>query len=189
MVQAQALRNAARQDSERQALSPEDFQREQRTAVALATINDAATPRFERAFELLNKTNQFNTTGQRWRRPECAALFARGGKFIVFDVEDRFTAYGLVGVVLVKDNAIVQWAMSCRVIGMRVEQAAMAAIVQSLREPGARDIFGALIETDANHACRHLFAESGFLRDGETWTLGAGVEPNRPAYVSVKWAK
>ena len=54
-----------------------------------------------RALELINKTNQFNTTGRRWTKQECIPAVATGTRFIASDIEDRFTRYGIVGVVVV----------------------------------------------------------------------------------------
>ena len=57
-----------------------------------------------RALELINKTNQFNTTGGRWTKQECIPAVATGTRFIASDVEDRFTRYGIVGVVVVRGS-------------------------------------------------------------------------------------
>lgn len=55
-----------------------------------------------RTLELIDKTNQFNTTGRRWTKQGCILAVATGTRFIASDVEDRFTRYGIVGVVVVR---------------------------------------------------------------------------------------
>ncbi len=102
----------------------------------------------------------------------------------MFDVVDRFAAYGLVGVVILRGAHIVQWVMSCRVIGMAVEQAVMAALVGRLRAAGGA-VAAAFCETDANLPCRSFYSSCGFVRDGELWTLPAGVVVSLPGYVRV----
>ena len=97
MIQAQAVR-----ETQREAMPREAFLAQQETVVTLGEVADTEAPRFARAFELINKTNQFNTTGQRWTRGECAAHFKAGGVFVVYDVADRFAEYGLVGVVILR---------------------------------------------------------------------------------------
>ena len=179
MIQAQASR-----DTQQEGLSREAFLAQQDTAVTLGEIADTDAPRFARAFELINKTNQFNTTGQRWTRRECANHFAAGSTFIVFDVTDRFADYGLVGVVILRGAHIVQWVMSCRVIGMAVEQAVMAALVERLRAAGGA-VAAVFCETDANLPCRSFYSSCGFVRDGELWTLPADVVVSLPDYVRV----
>ena len=95
MIQAQAVREAARIGAPR-----EDFLARQETVVVLRRLSAMDAKGLPRAFELINKTNQFNTTGRRWTRRDCAAHFAAGGIFVVFEVADRFAEYGLVGVVI-----------------------------------------------------------------------------------------
>lgn len=79
-----------------------------------------------RVSQLTQRTNQFNTTGirysiaevQRWRnepRRECFAVAAR----------DRFGDYGLVGVMLIGENAseleVEAFLLSCRALGRGIE--------------------------------------------------------------------
>ncbi len=179
MIHAQGIREGQRAGSPR-----EDFLAQQEIVVSLGEIGTAEAPRFARAFELINKTNQFNTTGQRWTRRECAAHFAAGGVFVVYDVADRFAEYGLVGVVILRAGRVLQWVMSCRVIGMGVEQAVMAELVRTGRVRS-----GALVETDANLPCRRLFAECGFVVSEGVWTLIAGGAVPFPDHVTLESKK
>ena len=61
MVQAQIGR-----ERERKVLTRDDFLASLDLRVEIFPIRSADDPRFGRAFELINKTNQFNTTGKRW---------------------------------------------------------------------------------------------------------------------------
>ncbi len=173
MIQAQGVR-----EDQRAGLPREDFLAQQETVVSLGEIADTEAPRFARAIELINKTNQFNTTGQRWTRRECAAHFAAGGVFVVYDVADRFADYGLVGVVIVRGAHVLQWVMSCRVIGMGVEQAVMAELVRAMGMAS-----GLLVETDANLPCRRLYGDCGFVLKDEVWTLPAGTAVPAPPFI------
>src|SRR6185312_8859009 len=132
-------------------------------------IRGPGHPRFDRAFELLNKTNQFNTTGRRWTRGEITAFFDSDGAMLCFEVRDAFTAYGLVGVVLVTGATIEQWVMSCRVLGYDVEGAVMAELVRQLRPACDGPLRGKLIHTDDNFPCRNLFAAHGFVDRAGGW--------------------
>ena len=180
MIQAQAVREEALREGVGAGASREDFLAQQDIVLGLGEIADTDAPTFARAFELINKTNQFNTTGQRWTRGECAAHFAAGGVFVVYDVGDRFVEYGLVGVVILRGTQIVQWVMSCRVIGMGVERAVLAELA---REGRVRS--GALVETDANLPCRAIYADAGFVALGEAWHLPEGAAIICPAFISV----
>jgi FkbH-like protein len=181
MVHAQLER-----EDQRKQLSREEFLRQASPRVVMDVIDSTEHPRFPRAFELLNKTNQYNTTGRRWTREEIAAHIGNGAMLRVFEVEDIYTDYGLVGVLIVSGADIDQWVMSCRVLGYQVENAVMVAIVDDLRAAGTSAIRGRLIETDANFPCRTLFASCGFIRDGEWWTLPPGRAIEAPGHVTME---
>ena len=86
-----------------------------RVEVVIREIDNVAHPDFQRALELINKSNQFNTTGQRWTTQDFQRAFASAARVFDFAVQDRYTQYGIVGVVIVRGNSITQFVMSCRV--------------------------------------------------------------------------
>jgi FkbH-like protein len=88
----------------------------------------------KRAFELLNKTNQFNTTGKRWDEPEFRDFLGKGRIFI-FSAKDKYSNYGIVGVICELNSVIEQMVMSCRVFGLDVEAAAVACIYEKFYLP------------------------------------------------------
>lgn len=179
MVQRQVAR-----EGQRKQLSREDFLRAAAPRITMLTIEGMDHPRFARVFELINKTNQFNTTGRRWTMEEFRALLQGGTKLWAFEVEDNYTNYGLVGVVIVSGNMIEQWVMSCRVLGYQIEEAVMSTIVASLREHHHEQISGRLVETDVNFPCRPLFSKCGFTNEGELWLLSPDQEVPMPAHVT-----
>lgn len=181
MVQRQFER-----ENQRKTLSRDDFLASAAPQVEILQVPGVVHPRFPRVLELINKTNQFNTTGRRWRAEELAALVAAGGGMFAFNVTDSFTNYGLVGVVLVEGPRIVQWVMSCRVLGYQIEQAVMHAVVPLIRRDDGAPVSGRLIETDVNFPCRALFSSCGFEQQGDEWVLPGGVEVVAPAHVEVK---
>ena len=163
MVRAQVER-----EQDRGTMSYSDFLAELDLRVELGQIVSTTDPHFARALELLNKTNQFNTTGVRWTEGEADRFFASGGRWWVFRVQDRYTAYGLVGVVIQKVEQIEQFVMSCRVFGLQVER----SVLNVLRELRPEISQARLVETPKNGPCREVYAQAGWTRDGETWTAG-----------------
>jgi FkbH-like protein len=180
MVQAQVVR-----ETERKQLTREDFLMEAAPVVTMMPIDGIDHPRFARAFELLNKTNQFNTTGQRRTSEEMQRLFAAGAQIHSFEVVDKYTDYGLVGVIVALGANIEQWAMSCRVLGYQIEEAVMATIVHAMRASGQAVITGKLVETDVNFPCRGLFSKCGFKRNGDIWWLDADTSLTVPGHVRI----
>jgi FkbH-like protein len=146
----------------RAATSRADFLAGLACQVRLGTILAGQDPRFGRSLELLNKTNQFNTTGIRWNHAQLVALFRDGGRMIVFEVEDRFSHYGLVGVILYRRGHFIQFAMSCRVLGLDIETSVINAI---LRREAAEGFSAEIIDTDANMVCRTIYTQCGFMAD------------------------
>lgn len=157
MVRAQVTR-----EERRQSLSREEFLATLNVRMNLFHVDDVSHARFPRVLELINKTNQFNTTGQRWTREECIAAFTAGTRFYAFEVADNYTEYGLVGVLAVDDVGIRQFVMSCRIMGLEAEVAAVARIIDIVRASGAAMIVGAMVETDRNLPCRDVYLRCGF---------------------------
>ena len=159
MIQAQSER-----EHTRSSMSREEFLKSLNLKVVGHVIKSPSDQSVERACELLNKTNQFNTTGRRWTSEEIGRFFAEGGVFHAFKVTDRFTAYGLVGLLLVQGNCIRQFVMSCRVVGLDVEQQMLRSVVDRINAP---EVTAEHDKTEKNHLCTDLYAKNGFeLRDG-----------------------
>ncbi len=167
MIQAQI-----RREGDRVAMSREEFLANLNISIAVNPIADTGDSRFKRAFELLNKTNQFNTTGKRWTLEEAAAAFKRGVVFHSFEVQDKYSQYGLVGVAIVDGAHISQFVMSCRVIGLGVENAVIAFLIESAGVKSA-----AYTETAANGLCRDLYSKTGFVEINGIWTIGESAPP------------
>jgi FkbH-like protein len=179
MVQAQFAR-----EDQRRVVSRAEFLAAAAPKVRLFNVPGVDHPRFNRTIELLNKTNQFNTTGKRWKLEECQELLHNGGTIWAFEVSDAFTNYGLVGVVIVRGNVVEQWVMSCRVLGYQIEEAVMAHIVKSITHGNPANVRGVLIETEANLACRDLFSRCGFEAFQDGWHLSAETPLDVPAHVA-----
>ena len=178
MVRAQVER-----ETDRKRMSREEFLASLNVAVQMFEIAGTQDKKFPRALELINKTNQFNTTGRRWTRAECATAFARGTRFHAFEVQDRFTRYGLVGVAVVEEGRIDQFVMSCRVLGLDVEKAVVAAL--SARVQNGHDLTARLETTDANLPCRDLYDRCGFKQQGNNWIKPQAFTVEAPPHVAL----
>jgi FkbH-like protein len=158
------VRSQVERESLRESMTRESFLADLRVRARLFTIKSGSKP-FARALELLNKTNQFNTTGKRWTRPELESA-VREQLVLGCEVSDRFTDYGLVLVAVIRGSRIEQIVMSCRVISLDVELAALSQISNDLLERYGGATAG-LIETDANLLSRDLYQRAGWqLVDG-----------------------
>jgi FkbH-like protein len=130
-------------------------------------IREAGPAQLPRVVELLNRANQFNTTGRRVDPTRIAALGAASdARVLTMAAADRFADYGLVGVLIVEDDTISAMAMSCRVIGLDV---AVPFLVTALTatglaaRPGLRGVF---VTTAHNAPAKGVFAKAGFTPAG-----------------------
>lgn len=167
MMQSQVEREEARSR-----MSREEFLEQLNVRVEFLQINSADHPRFDRAFELLNKTNQFNTTGRRWTRAELDEFFRSEGEIVAWDVKDKFTEYGLVGVAMLRSEMIEQFVMSCRVLGLGVEGKALQRICAHRASQGKQHIAARLVKSEVNFPCHALYADFGFVGDdSDEWRM------------------
>jgi len=166
---AQTIQASVQRSAERSTLSREDFLAALALKVTPARIAAPDHPSLPRALELLNRTNQFNTTGKRWTAPELQRVFEAGGAVYAFDVRDRYARYGVTGVAIVAGATIEQFVMSCRVVGLEAELAMLTQICQDLRTAGVLTVTALACDTDVNLLSRDLYPRAGFARSGDRW--------------------
>jgi len=181
MMQSQLER-----DSVRKALPLTHFLETLDLRVTVSVIAGTADLQMNRILELFNKTNQFNTTGSRYTLSACHERFAAGHRLFAVKAEDRFTPYGLIGAAWVVDNCVDHLVMSCRALGLGIEDAFLAQLMTSgmCDAGGAR--LGRLRHTDANLACREFYSRHGFTQlAGEPWLWSRAATPplKPPAHV------
>ncbi|WP_375462715.1 HAD-IIIC family phosphatase [uncultured Methylobacterium sp.] len=131
---------------------------------------------FERAFELINKTNQFNTTGKRWDRGELSQFLSEGGLCFVASVKDKTVDNGIVSVALIKGAEIVQVVLSCRVFALGIE-IAMGSIITDVALRAGPVSYGVIVKTGKNLACHKFFESIGFAAVGDRFETSTSCEP------------
>jgi len=115
-----------------------------------------------RALELFNKTNQFNTTGERYTLEQCHQRFVGGQELYVIQARDRFTEYGLVGAAWVHRNRIEHLVMSCRALGLGIEDTFLDYMAKRLARQNVAVMFARLHPTNVNSACHPFYSRNGF---------------------------
>ena len=191
MRREESIRGQIVREDTRTSLTRAEFLHTLGCEVTFLAVRDVGQAEFTRALELTNRTNQFNTTGRRWTAAGLQAFLHDGGEALSFRVRDRFAEYGLVGVVYSRDGLIVQMVMSCRVLGMEIEQCAVAHVVARMPARGAGGrVTAQLLETADNTPCREVFGRLGFEelgRDGDMRRFA--LDPSRavgmPSHITV----
>jgi FkbH-like protein len=119
-----SLRNASRMRREAVQLGVDaDHFLEQAEATLTLDFSRGPDPR---AFELINKTNQFNLNGRRLTESDWQALLGDPEAFLlVAAYQDKYGALGKIAVLAGRRRegsiAVETWVMSCRAFGRRIE--------------------------------------------------------------------
>jgi FkbH-like protein len=123
-----------------------------------------------RITQLINKTNQFNTTTRRYSSEEIANLINLPSALTLqFRLLDRIGDNGLVSTMILRPASddedvleIENWVMSCRVFGRQLEFEAMSIAVETARRRGAKAFIADYIATPKNHIINALYPSLGF---------------------------
>jgi len=127
----------------------------------------------DRIHELVVRTNQFNTTTLRLSKQQLREGIADpGSRLYTLRAEDRFTPYGLVGVCLIREGEIAIFVLSCRVIGLGVENVLLRAAMSDQAAQRA-SVCGRFIPTQKNLPARNLFRDNGFSEIAENLWEGS----------------
>jgi FkbH-like protein len=173
-TQARIARDAARTA----AADPGEFLRSLEIRMHVARISSELHA--DRVIELSRRTNQFNTTLIRYDAAVLAALRVDPAASVwALAVRDRFASYGLVGICVVRDDEIENISISCRAIGLHVDQPFLAAVLAEARLFDRR-IAGRVIDGERNHPGRGVFRDAGFADLGGG-TFVREARPDRPA--------
>ncbi|PYV77981.1 MAG: FkbH-like protein [Acidobacteria bacterium] len=150
-------------------------------------IQVAAEPLHEanldRATQLLNKTNQMNLSTRRLTKEELWSWSRENGNsMLVFRVSDKFGDYGLVGIASFRleagsqtDARIVDFILSCRVMGRKVEETMLHVLAVSAKAVRAQFLYAEYLPTPRNQPCLAFLLRSELTnRDGAAafaWNL------------------
>ncbi len=132
----------------------------------------------QRTVQLLNKTNQMNLSTRRMSQQEIEEwVKGAGRKMWVFSVSDRLGDSGLTGILSIEsvgeDAKIVDFVLSCRVMGRHVEDVMLHKAAEYSRSAKALRLSAEYLETPKNKPCYNYFSgvRSFKMRDEKTFVL------------------
>jgi len=148
-----------------------------------------------RIVQLVNKTNQFNTTTRRYSSEEIARITNLPSALTLqFRLLDRIGDNGIVSTMILRPTSdgegvleIENWVMSCRVFGRQLEFEAMNVVVEAARERGARALVADYIATPKNNVIKTLYPSLGFVPVNGTvsrWFLNLADYVKRDNYIA-----
>lgn len=149
-----------------------------------------------RASQLLNKTNQMNLTTRRLAEAELAEWATHPDRaFWTFSVSDRFGTAGLTGLLGLEVSGtacrIVDFVLSCRVMGRRVEETMAHVAVEWARARDLKSVNAQLVPTKKNQPCLEFWNRSGFAGVGgdSLFTWDALREYGLPECITTNWSE
>lgn len=166
-LRLKSIRSSAVPRQENAAETSADFLARIKAKVTFETADSG-----QRAFELVNKTNQFNLNGVRYTEAEWKSLSRRPGAFMVtVSYEDRFGPLGRIAVLGGYSEKeiwyIDTWVMSCRAFSRQIE---IQSIRQLFDKTKASEIRFRFKPTDRNGPLQAFFAhflQGCFSSEGE----------------------
>lgn len=144
----------------------------------------------ERIHELVERTNQYNTTTIRFDKAELKNMLASDNMLLwVSELGDRFGKLGIVcvAVIEIEDNTwvIQNFILSCRAMGFSLEIQMLYLIIQGAKKAGAVAVIGKYVSSDRNLPCAQLYSQAGFSAKNDTdWVLAA---PQFETLTAVSW--
>ena len=142
-----------------------------KTLDLVVTVSPLSRENLSRITQLLNKTNQMNLSTRRLTETdllEWASTESR--KIWGFRVKDRFGDSGLAGILsleILTDRAvIVDFILSCRVMGRRVEEAMIQVACNWICSCGLTRLEAAYRPTPKNLPCLEFLKKSGSEEEG-----------------------
>ena len=167
-----------------------------RSLELVVSVEGLGPENLSRAAQLLNKTNQMNLTTRRLTEDEFSKWSAVEGRHtFVVRVSDRFDDYGLTGIASLSTSGgtatVVDFLLSCRVMGRGVEEAMLSIIIDRARAAGASRLDVPFSSTPKNSPMRMFLDERSGLRreaDGSTYTWDLSRDYQGPSHVSIQFS-
>jgi FkbH-like protein len=177
-----------RAELKRQVGSVEDWLKSLHITVKVERLSAANLPR---AAQLLNKTNQVNLSTRRMSESELRAWADLPGHFVwVFRVSDKLGDSGLTGLASLKVTGetaqIVDFILSCRVMGRKVEECMVQWLVSQARQAEVREVWAEHLPTEKNQPGLEFWRRSGFHpENSHRFRWHTGVKFPKPEYIQL----
>ena len=126
----------------------------------------------QRVFELVQRTNQLNFSGNRYSGKFLEELLGRENVLpVTMRCEDKFGGYGLIGFSLLRSDAetleVMDMMFSCRVQGKKIEHSFLDYVAESAKTCGYEKFICRFKRTARNSQAAKVFEDLNFLPVGQ----------------------
>jgi FkbH-like protein len=139
-----------------------EFLRSCQMEVNIGSLNQT---NLERVYELAQRTNQLNFSGNRYQLEQLKEMAKKPGiRTLVISCRDRFGDYGIVGfaVIDLDKQVLLDLMFSCRVQSKRVEHAVLSYLLQQYVADKGGDFYVNYRRSSKNANSSIVFKEFGF---------------------------
>ena len=152
---------------------------------------------FDRSLQLINKVNQFNLTNIRFDNLKLSS-FIKNKKNItlIARLKDKFGDHGLTALIMSKpisdkSHYLVNFLMSCRILGRNVEKAFMNYFLNYLKKNKINELQGKYIKSKKNVQCKNFLLENNFLKKNDKYVVLLNNHENKDNinYINIKYEK
>lgn len=158
------------------------------------TIKKYESGDFERVAELVQRTNQLNFSGKKYKREEIADLVTRPGidKYLLA-CNDKFGSYGTVGFSIVKQTSaeieVKDFMLSCRVQGKFIEKAFFGFLVKCQGPEAVLRFRVGFMQTSRNAPAKQVLDKLNFVsaEDGVGLVLDCPGESLACDFIQVEY--
>ncbi len=155
------------------------------------TSEELKATNLQRTAQLLNKTNQMNLSTRRMTEAELGEWARHRDRMVVtFRVADKFGDAGLVGLLSLerepKKSRIVDFVLSCRVIGRGAEKTMLHWASQIAQAWGSEELTAPYKQTPKNKPCFEFWKSTDFIYDSKTGTFCRETKTLYPLPKTVK---
>ncbi len=155
-------------------------------------IASATSFTIARVAQLAARTNQFNLTGIRFDEAATAVMNTDPGHLVQsISVSDRFGPEGITGAIWIERGErawrVLNFVLSCRVLGRGIEFAAVASLARQAHASGAELLAGRFVPAQANAVAADFWTSAGFTvaGDGEFALDLTNATVEMPAWIKI----
>lgn len=156
--------NAARLLAQNSFTNLDDFIRSLNIKITIEAANEF---NIQRIAQMTQKTNQFNLTTKRYTDVDLRNFIANGWKIWCISVSDKFGDSGITGTVMIEENTIDTFLLSCRILGKGIETVFLAKVLSMVAETGINTLKATYVPTPKNTQVKTFYDKCGFICIGE----------------------
>jgi FkbH-like protein len=174
------VRAIEKRQTDESSMSRDEFLISLNLRVGLEKLGYNDSAQRSRCLELINKTNQFNTTGKKLTEAEFESLLSSANDIYYATASDKFGNHGIISVAIFQNGTITQMVLSCRVFGLGIEDFMIASIM-SMHE--LNDLSFDFIKTTKNSSAKSFLDRFTELNDYTTIRIKKDMIKS-PAWIS-----